>query len=127
VGNRCSTYFRLVWDPGITLSFNLVQLVDHRIVMALLEEKQYLGREDCNVPIFGFPYSEVVDDLMGLCQPDQRGNLRLTMNSRSLEELYDSFIGLLSYFIIRIIPTQSYFDSIAFRSFRNLGVLMGII
>jgi hypothetical protein len=28
-------------------------------VVALLEDKKYLGREDCKVPIFGFPYSEV--------------------------------------------------------------------
>jgi hypothetical protein len=98
VGGRCSTSFRLVWDPGITLSFSLVQLVDHRVVMALLEDKQYLGREDCNVPIFGFPYSTVVDDLMGLCQPDQRGNLRLTVSSGGLEELYDAFIGPLIIF-----------------------------
>jgi hypothetical protein len=47
----------------------------------------------CNVPIFGFPYSTVVDDLMGLCQPDHRGNLRLTVSSGGLEELYDSFRG----------------------------------
>jgi hypothetical protein len=35
---------------------------------------------------------------MGLCQPDQRGNLRLTVRSRILEELYDAFIVLLIIF-----------------------------
>jgi hypothetical protein len=38
VGGRCSTSFRLVWDLGITLNFSLVQLVDHRVVMAFLED-----------------------------------------------------------------------------------------
>jgi hypothetical protein len=52
VSDRCSTSFRLVWDPWTILSFISVHLVDHRVVMALLEDKQYLGREDYNVPIF---------------------------------------------------------------------------
>jgi hypothetical protein len=38
-------------------------------MMALLEDKQSLGREDCNVPSFGFPCFIVGGDLMGLCQP----------------------------------------------------------
>jgi hypothetical protein len=84
VCSRCFTFFRLVWDPGIILSFNLVQFVDHRVVMALLEEKQSLGREDCNVPIFGFPCSVVGDDLMGLCQLDQRGDLMLPMKAQGV-------------------------------------------
>jgi hypothetical protein len=77
----CFTSFRLVWDPGIILSFSLVQLVDHRVVMALLEDKQSLGREDCNVPIFGFLCSAVGDVFMGLCQLDQRGDLMLPVSS----------------------------------------------
>jgi hypothetical protein len=88
VGGRCSMSFRLVWDPGITLSFSLVQLVDHRILMALLEDKQTLGREDCNVPIFGFPCLAVRGDLMSLCQLDQRSKMRITVSSGNLEELY---------------------------------------
>jgi hypothetical protein len=52
----CFTSFRLVWDPGISFSFILVQLVDRMVEVELLEEKQSLGREDCNFPIFGFPY-----------------------------------------------------------------------
>jgi hypothetical protein len=63
------------------------------IGLTLIKNKQYLGREDGNVPIYGFPYSTVVDDLMGLCQFDQRGNLRLTVGSYCLEELYDAFRG----------------------------------
>jgi hypothetical protein len=39
------------------------------------------------LPIFGFPCSTVGGDLLGLCQPDQRGKLRLTVSSGSLEEL----------------------------------------
>jgi hypothetical protein len=38
-------------------------------VMELLEDKQSLGREDCNVPIFGFPCSIVRCDLVILCRP----------------------------------------------------------
>jgi hypothetical protein len=59
-------------------------------VMALLEDKQSLGREDCNVPIFGFPCFTVGGDLMGLCQPGQRGKWRLTGGSGELEELYEA-------------------------------------
>jgi hypothetical protein len=54
---------------------------------------------------------------MGLCQPDQRGNLRLTVSSGGLEELYDAFRGPLIIFHHQIIPAQSDFDSIAFRPF----------
>jgi hypothetical protein len=69
--------------------------------MAFLEDKQYLGREDCNVPIFGFLYSAVGDDFMGLCHLDQRGDLMLPVRSNGLEELYDCFIGpFIIFFII---------------------------
>jgi hypothetical protein len=115
VRSRFSTSFKLVWDPGIILSFSLVQLVDHMVVMALFEDKQYLGREDCNVPIFGFPYSTVVDDLMCLCQPDHRGNLRLTVSSGGLEELHYSFRGPLIIFHHR---DHSCAVSFGFRAFR---------
>jgi hypothetical protein len=70
VGSRCSTSFRLVWDPGITLSLSLVRLIDHRVLMEFLEDKKTLGKEDCNVPIFGFHCLAVKGDLMSLCQPD---------------------------------------------------------
>jgi hypothetical protein len=49
-------FWRSVWDPGIMLSFSWVQFVEYQVVMALLEDKQSLGREDYHVPIFGFPY-----------------------------------------------------------------------
>jgi hypothetical protein len=86
-----------------------------------------LGRNN-NVPIFRFPCSTVGDDLMGLCQPDQRGNLRLTMSSSGLEELYDAFKGpsyhlsSLGSFLHNQISISLHFD----RS-RNLGVLLSII
>jgi hypothetical protein len=54
---------RVVWDPGIIFSFSLVQSMGHLVVMVLLEDKKSLGREDCDVPIFGFPYFAVGGDL----------------------------------------------------------------
>jgi hypothetical protein len=59
MGGRCSMSFRLVWDLRIILNFSLVQLFDRMVKVALLEDKQYPGREDCNVPIFIFPYYAV--------------------------------------------------------------------
>jgi hypothetical protein len=47
--------------------------------MELFEDIQYLGREDCNVPIFRFHCSTVGDEFMGLCQLDKRGDLMLPM------------------------------------------------
>jgi hypothetical protein len=65
---------------------------------------------------------------MGLCQPDQRGNLRLTVSSGSLEELYDAFRGPL---IIFHHQDHSYISQISislhFDRSRNLGVLLSII
>jgi hypothetical protein len=68
VGARCSASFRLVWDPGIIIRFSLVQFVVPMFVMALLEEKQSSGREDCHVTIFGFPYYVVRVTSRGLSQ-----------------------------------------------------------
>jgi hypothetical protein len=76
----CFTSFTLVWDPGIILNFSLVQSVDCNIVMALFEDNQSLGREDCNVPIFGVYFSIIGGDFMGLCLPGQRGNLMLPVS-----------------------------------------------
>jgi hypothetical protein len=59
------------------------------VVMVLLEDKQYLEREDCDVPIFGFPCFAIGSDLRGLCQPDQRVKWRLTVSSEGLRELYE--------------------------------------
>jgi hypothetical protein len=78
----------VVWDLGIIFSFSLVQSMERQVVMALLEDKQYLGREDCNVPILGFPYSTVRGDLVSLCHPGQRSKVRLTMSLGNLKELY---------------------------------------
>jgi hypothetical protein len=57
----------------------------------------------CNVPIFGFPCSTVGDDPMGLSQPDQRGNLRLTVILGVLRSYMMLFEVHLSCFIIKII------------------------
>jgi hypothetical protein len=45
------------------LSFNLVRFFNHRVVMEFHYENQYLGREDHNFPIFGFPCSIVAMNL----------------------------------------------------------------
>ena len=52
--------------------------------MALLEDKQSLGREDCNVPIFGFQCST---DKAGF----SRSKMRIIVGSGDLGELYDAF------------------------------------
>jgi hypothetical protein len=81
---------RLVWDLGIIFIFNLVQFVDNRVVILLLEDKQYLGREYCNVPIFKFHFLTVGGYLMGLCQPKHRGKSNLIVGSSELEDLYET-------------------------------------
>ena len=90
MGSRCSISFILVWDPRIIISFSLVKFVVPMGVMEFLEDKQSLGREGRNVPIFGFPCFAVGGDLMGLCQLEQRGKCRLTGGSGELEELYEA-------------------------------------
>jgi hypothetical protein len=64
----CFTSSRWVWDPGIMFSFSWVQLAECQVLMELLEDKQSLGREDCHVPIFGFPYYAVRVTSGGLSQ-----------------------------------------------------------
>jgi hypothetical protein len=61
------TYSRVVWDLGIIFNFIRVQQMEHQVVVEFLEDKKYLGREECNVPIFGFPYFVVGGNLLGLC------------------------------------------------------------
>ena len=39
--------------------------------------KHVIENKGCHVPIIGFPCSAIGDNLMGLCQHDQRGNLSL--------------------------------------------------
>ena len=41
---------RIIWDPGIILRFSWFSLIDCGVVLALLEDKQSLAREDYNVP-----------------------------------------------------------------------------
>jgi hypothetical protein len=64
VGGRCSTSFRMVWDPGIIISFSWVQLVVPMGVMALLEDKQSLGREDLSCPHFWIPLFDSGNDFV---------------------------------------------------------------
>jgi hypothetical protein len=66
----CFTSSRMVWDLGIILNFSLVHLNYHWVMLELLEDNPSLGREDCNVFIFGFPCSVVGYDFMSLCQLD---------------------------------------------------------
>ena len=40
---------RIIWDPGIILGFSWFSLIDCGVALALLEGKQSLAREDCNV------------------------------------------------------------------------------
>jgi hypothetical protein len=46
------TSYRVVWDPGIIFSFSLDQSMEHQVMMALLEDKKSLGREDFSCPHF---------------------------------------------------------------------------
>ena len=78
----------MVWDPRITLGFSLVQLVDRMVEVALLEDKQSLGRGDCNVPIFRFPYYAVRFTSGGLSQRGQRVETGSLVSPRGLEEFY---------------------------------------
>ena len=78
--------------------------------MALLEDKQSLGREDCNVPIFGFPYYTVRGGFM-------RSKMRITMGSGYLGKLYDAFGGS-----ITIIHHQDQFR-IAYSGFRCIPTI----
>jgi hypothetical protein len=85
-------------------------------------------RQLSNIPIFLFPYSAIVNDLMGLFQPDQRSNLRLIVRVYGLEELYYVFQRS-SYHLLSLgsfLPSQISI-SLHFDHSRNLGVLMDII
>jgi hypothetical protein len=66
VGGRCSTSFRLVWDLGIIISFSLVHFFVPMGVMTLLEDNQYLGREDLSCPHFWVPLFCSGNDFCGL-------------------------------------------------------------
>jgi hypothetical protein len=62
--------------------------------MGLLEDKQSLGREDCHVPIFGFPYYAVRVTSGGLSQPSQRGETMSSVSSEGLDEFYGAQLSL---------------------------------
>jgi hypothetical protein len=83
--------------------------------MEFLEDKQYLRREDCNVPIFAFPYYAVRFTLGGLSPPGQRGETMTSERSR----VWRSFVGpnlvYLPLFIIRIHSAMFVFGFVAFR------------
>ena len=46
----CYKYLRIIWDPRIIPRFSWFSLIDYGVALALLEDKQSLAREDCNVP-----------------------------------------------------------------------------
>ena len=46
----CYKYPRIIWDPGIIPRFSWLILIDCGFALALLEDKQSLAREDCNIP-----------------------------------------------------------------------------
>jgi hypothetical protein len=62
----CFTSYKVVWDLDIISSFSLDQSMGHHIVMALLEDKQYLGREDLSCTHFLVPLFCSRRDFRGL-------------------------------------------------------------
>ena len=52
---------RIIWDLGIIPGFSWFSLIDCGVVLALLEDKQSLAMEDCNVPFF--INRELIEDL----------------------------------------------------------------
>ena len=75
-------------------NFSWVQLAECQVLMELLEDKQYLGREECHVPIFGFPYYAVRVTSGGLSQPSQRGETMSLVSSGGLDEFYGAQLSL---------------------------------
>ena len=43
---------RIIWDPRIIPRFSWFSLIDCGVALALLEDKQSLAREDCDVSFF---------------------------------------------------------------------------
>jgi hypothetical protein len=87
-------------------SFNWVHLEECYGLMGLLEDKQYLGREDFHVQIFGFPYYVVRVTSIGLSQPSQRGETMSSVISEGLDEFYGAQISLFT-----IIHHQDHFHT----------------
>ena len=52
LSSGCYKYPRIIWDPRTILGFSWISLIYFGVALALLEDKQYLAREDCNVPFF---------------------------------------------------------------------------
>jgi hypothetical protein len=88
---------RWIWDPGIICSW----------IQLLLEDKQYSGREDCNVPILG--HYNITE-----CYAYQSSQIGVTESSGDIEGFY---WARLASFIIRIHSAQLGFGSVAFRRF----------
>jgi hypothetical protein len=78
-------------------SISWVQLAEYQSLMELLEDKQSLRREDCNVPIFGFPYYAVRFTSGGLSPPGQRGETMTSERSEGLEEFCGAQLGLFTF------------------------------
>ena len=62
--------------------------------MEFLEDKQSLGREDCNVPIFEFPYYAFRVTSGGLIHTIHMSDTRSSVNLKHLEEFYGAKIGV---------------------------------
>jgi hypothetical protein len=62
----CFTSYRVVWQLGIVFSFSMDHLMEHQVMMELLEEKQYLGREYLSCTHFWVPLFYIRRDLCGL-------------------------------------------------------------
>jgi hypothetical protein len=88
---------RWIWNPGIICSW----------IQLLLEDKQYSGREDCNVPILG--HYNITE-----CYAYQSSQIGVTESSRDIEGFY---WARLASFIIRIHSAQLGFGFVAFRRF----------
>jgi hypothetical protein len=88
-------------------SFSWVQLTECQGLIGLLEDKQYLGREDCHVPIFGLPYYAVRITSGGLSHPSQRGETMSLVRSEGLDEFYGAQLSLFT-----IIHHQDHFRTV---------------
>jgi hypothetical protein len=71
-----------------------VQFMEYQVVMALLEDKQSLGRESCHVPIFCFHYYAGRFTSGGLSQLDQRGETTSSMRLGGLEGFHGDQLSL---------------------------------
>jgi hypothetical protein len=91
---------RWIWDLDIIGSW----------IQLLLEDKQYSGREDCNVPILGHYY-------ITECYAYQSSQIWVTASSRDIKGFYWARIASFIIFITRIHSAQLDFGSVAFQRF----------